>query len=113
MATKKKPVVDVHTRPITAVFYSNYQATPASVVRINRGLHPEAISLRCQAHLRAGRYTDAEGRTAVIAEITNAVTGELHAVLKRHVNGDITTMYKTEYQPDKPVVLKNIKVGEV
>ena len=74
-------------RTITTSFYRRKE-----LVRTNSAVHVNRAVLRCVHWLQVNAYE------ATHAEVFDAGNGELHAVVKRHMNGDIEILFKREVQ---------------
>lgn len=81
-------------RPIKTVFYS-----AGDEVHTNSASNPNRAVAQCVAHMQVNHY----GATA--AEVYDHTTGELHAVVKRHVQGNINIIYKRDPLAFEPMRL--------
>lgn len=72
-------------RLITTTFYRRKE-----VVKVNHALHPNRAVLRCVDNLQTNNYD------ATHAEVYDSGDGVLHAVVKRHMNGNIEILFKRE-----------------
>jgi hypothetical protein len=70
---------------IKTVFY-----TQREVVKTNSGNDANMAVARCILHMQINRYG------ATTAEVYDSETGELHAAIRRHMNGTITIQYKRD-----------------
>ena len=61
-------------------------------MQTNSASNPLRAVSRCVEHLRLNSYA------ATVAEVFNANTGTLHAVVKRDVTGNIRIIYQLELQ---------------
>jgi len=76
--------------PIKTVYYADSRAR--EIVRINHaGTAYRAVPLVIE-HMQTNDYA------AMLAECFDMATGELHAVIKRSVDGTITIVFKREVQ---------------
>jgi hypothetical protein len=81
-------------RPIKTVFYNGRDD-----VHTNSSSNPNRAVAQCVAHMQVNHY----GATA--AEVYDHTTGELHAVIKRHVQGNINIVYKRDPLAFEPMRL--------
>lgn len=91
-------------RNIKTAFYIE-----GEVSHINSSSNPNRAVAQCVAHMQVNHYS------ANAAEVFDAKTGELHAVVKRHVRGNINIVYKRDPLAFEPMrlsatVLLNSKV---
>ncbi len=70
-------------RPIKTVFYDGREE-----VHTNSSSNPNRAVAQCVAHMQVNHYS------ATAAEVFDHTTGELHAVVKRHVQGNINIVFK-------------------
>lgn len=69
------------------------------VVHTNSSTNPNRAVAQCVRHMQINHY----GATA--AEVYNDETGELHAVVKRKINGNINIVYEQDPQNFEPMRL--------
>ena len=72
-------------RTITTNFYHRKE-----LVKTNNAAYANNAVLRCVDHLQINHYR------ATHAEVFDSSDGELHAVVKRHMNGDLEVLFKRE-----------------
>jgi hypothetical protein len=75
-------------RNIKTKFYINKRYSDP--VRVNSSSNANVAVARCILHLQIGHYN------ADAAEVYDDETGELHAQIKRSVNGNIVIVYKRD-----------------
>lgn len=81
-------------RPIKTVFYVGKED-----VHTNSSNDPNRAVAQCVAHMQVNHYG------AHAAEVYDHTTGELHAVVKRHVQGIINIVYKRDPLAFEPMRL--------
>lgn len=81
-------------RPIKTVFYVGRDE-----VHTNSSSNPNRAVAQCVAHMQVNHYA------ATAAEVYDHTTGELHAVVKRHVQGNINITYKRDPLAFEPMRL--------
>lgn len=74
-------------RPIKTMYFMGRDG-----VQTNSASNPLRAVSRCVEHLRLNSYA------ATVAEVFNADTGTLHAVVRRDVMGNIRIVYQLELQ---------------
>lgn len=80
--------MSIKIRQIKTVFYRGKE-----VVHTNRAVHANSAVLNCVNHLQFNRYE------ATTAEVFDEMSGELHAVFRRPVNGEqIVIVFKREFK---------------
>lgn len=85
----KLAVVPPTLRPIRSVYYSDL--TARTVEKVNRGLHARSAVPRAIDHMQVNHYS------ALLCEVYDDTTGELHAVIRRKVDkGEIVILYRRE-----------------
>jgi hypothetical protein len=77
-------------RTITTSFYRRKE-----LVHTNWAVHANRAVLRCVHWLQVNAYE------ATHAEIFDSGNGELHAVIKRHMNSDIEILFKREVKAEE------------
>lgn len=81
-------------RPIKTAFYVS-----GEVVHVNSSANPNRAVAQCVAHMQVNHYS------ATAAEVYDHSTGELHAVVKRHVQGNINIVFKRDPLAFEPMRL--------
>ena len=81
-------------RPIKTVFYAQ-----GDDVHTNSSSNPNRAVAQCVAHMQVNHYS------ATAAEVYDHTSGELHAVVKRSVNGNINIVYKRDPLAFEPMRL--------
>lgn len=82
------------TRPIRSDFYASTQAR-GSPVKVNRGRWAIRSVPNAIMHMQLDTYQ------ARLCEVWDETTGELHAQIKRSVNGDLTIHYGRKVVDDQ------------
>jgi adenine deaminase len=82
---KLRLVAQPRTMDISTVYYRG-----KLVVKANRASRANNAVPRAVAHMQINRYQ------ASVAEVFDLTTGELHAVIRRAVSGDIHIVFKRE-----------------
>lgn len=81
------------SRPILAVY--SYNGSPKMVCR---GIRAENMVLNCLRHMRANDYG------ADIAEVYDAYTGEVHAVVTLSRAGEFKIVFEREYDKEQDTI---------
>ena len=81
-------------RPIKTSFYLG-----KDTVHVNSSTDANRAVAQCVAHMQVNHYG------ATVAEVYDHTTGELHAVVKRHVQGSINISYRRDPLAFEPMRL--------
>lgn len=88
-------------RPIKTVY-----RLAGEPVHVNSSSNPNRAVAQCVAHMQVNHYG------ATVAEVYDDTSGALHAVVKRHVQGNINIAYKRDplsFEPMKLAVSAIVK----
>ena len=81
-------------RPIKTVY-----RLAGEQVHVNSSSNPNRAVAQCVAHMQVNHYG------ATVAEVYDDTSGALHAVVKRHVQGNINIAYKRDPLSFEPMRL--------
>lgn len=76
-------------RQITTTFYRG-----KNLVKTNHAAYPNRAVLRCVDNLQINHYE------ATHAEVYDCSNGQLHAVIKRSINGNLEVLFKREVKEE-------------
>jgi hypothetical protein len=92
-----KLVEFIMSRNIKTTYWNKPVASHENEVRTNSSSNANRAVAACIMHMQVNDYG------AMLAEVWDDDTGELHAVIKRRINGDIHILYKRDPMDYIPV----------
>ena len=85
-------------RKIQTIFYADYAAT--QIVHTNLAVHANNAVHHAEDHLKFEHYSYAY-KKAVLAEVFDCETSEVHAIIKMDYKGNLNIIFKRPVQENK------------